>query len=145
MRQYLNSQQAERRCSMTLVTRYTFKELRIIKGLTFEQVSNKTAIPVDQIKAIEKDSSDIKPTVYKKLSKLYDIDTNYICIGEQSYLEKLVLDKFMQSEIYQKASLSKKLTPIEVAKLEKKLGLNEFSLFQAILDISKEGDNEQPT
>jgi transcriptional regulator with XRE-family HTH domain len=130
---------------MTLVTRYTFKELRIIKGLTFEQVSNKTAIPVDQIKAIEKDSSDIKPTVYKKLSKLYDIDTNYICIGEQSYLEKLVLDKFMQSEIYQKASLSKKLTPIEVAKLEKKLGLNEFSLFQAILDISKEGDNEQPT
>ncbi|WP_285119031.1 helix-turn-helix domain-containing protein [Lactococcus petauri] len=130
---------------MTLVTRYTFKDLRMIKGLTFEQVSDKTDIPVDQIKAIEKDSSDIKPTVYKKLSKLYDIDTNYICIGEQSYLEKLVLDKFMQSEIYQKASLSKKLTPIEVAKLEKKLGLNEFSLFQAILDISKEGDNEQPT
>lgn len=130
---------------MTLVTRYTFKELRIIKGLTFEQVSNKTDIPVDQIKAIEKDSSDIKPTVYKKLSKLYDIDTTYICIGEQSYLEKFVLDKFMQSEIYQKASLSKKLTTIEVAKLEKKLGLNEFSLFQAILDISKEDDNEQPT
>ena len=127
---------------MTLVTRYTFKDLRMIKCLTFEEVSDKTDIPVDEIKAIEKNSSDIKPTVYKKLSKLYDINTTYICIGERSYLEKFVLDKFMQSEIYQKDPLSKKLTTIEVAKLEKKLGLNEFSLFQAILEVSKEGDNE---
>ena len=130
---------------MTLVTRYTFKDLRIINGLTFEEVSNKTGIPVDEIKAIEKDSSDVKPAVYKKLSHLYNISTDYICVGEQSYFEELVLDKFMQSEIYQNAPLSKKLTAIEVAKLEKKLGLSEFSLFQAVLDISKEDENEQPT
>lgn len=130
---------------MVLVTRYTFKDLRIINALTLEEVSNETGIPVEEIKTIEKNSSDIKPVVYKKLAKLYDINTTYICIGEQSYLEKLVLDQLMQSEIYQKAPLSKKLTPIEVAKLEKKLGLNEFSLFQAVLDVSKEGDNEQPT
>ena len=127
---------------MTLVTRYTFKDLRIIKGLALEEVSDKTGIQIDEIKAIEKDSSDVKPAVYNKLSKLYDMDINYICVGEQSYFEKLVLDKLMQSEIYQRAPLSKKLTTIEVAKLEKKLGLNEFSLFQAILELSKEGDNE---
>lgn len=127
---------------MTLVTRYTFKDLRIIEGLTFEEVSDKTGLPVDEIKAIEKDSSDVKPAVYEKLSKFYDIDTTYIYIGEQTYFENFVLDKFMQSETYQNASLSKKLTTIEVAKLEKKLGLNEFSLLQAILELSKEGDNE---
>lgn len=127
---------------MTLVTRYTLKDLRMIKDLTFEQVSEKTAIPVDEIKAIEKDSSDVKPAIYTKLANLYNTNIKHIYIGEQTYFEKLVLDKFMQSEIYQKAPLSKKLTTIEVAKLEKKLGLNEFSLFQAILELSKEGDNE---
>ncbi|WP_285023483.1 helix-turn-helix domain-containing protein [Lactococcus garvieae] len=127
---------------MTLVTRYTLKDLRMIKGLTFEEVSDKTAIPVEEIKAIEKDSSDVKPAVYTKLANLYNTNIKHIYIGEQTYFEKLVLDKFMQSEIYQKAPLSKKLTTIEVAKLEKKLGLNEFSLFRAILELSKEGDNE---
>lgn len=127
---------------MTLVTRYTFKDLRIINGLTFEEVSDKTGIPVDEIKVIEKDSSDVKPAVYKKLSKLYDIDINYICVGEQSYFEKLALDKLMQSEIYQKIPLSKRLNTVEVAKLENKLGLNDFSLFQAVLELSKEDDNE---
>lgn len=127
---------------MTLVTRYTFKDLRIINGLTFEEVSDKTGIPVDEIKVIEKDSSDVKPAVYNKLSKLYDMDINYICVGEQTYFEKLVLDKLMQSEIYQKIPLSKRLNTVEVAKLENKLGLNEFSLFQAVLELSKEDDNE---
>jgi hypothetical protein len=130
---------------MTLVTRYTFKDLRIISSLTFEEVSNKTGIPVVEIKAIEKDSSDVKPVVYTKLAELYDTNIKHIFIGEQSYFEELVLDKFMQSENYQNAPLSKKLTAIEVAKLEKKLGLSEFSLFQAVLDISKEDENEQPT
>lgn len=130
---------------MTLVTRYTFKDLRIINGLTFEEVSNKTDIPVDEIKAIEKDSGDVKPVVYTKLAELYDIDIKHIFIGEQSYFEQLLLDKFMQSEIYQNAPLSKKLTAIEVVKLANKLGRDEFALFQAVLELSKEGDNEQPT
>lgn len=127
---------------MTLVTRYTLKDLRMIKGLTFEEVSEKTAIPVEEIKAIEKDSSDVKPAVYTKLTNLYNTNIKHIYIGEQSYFEKLVLNKVMQSEIYQKSPLSMRLTAIEVVQLEKKLGLSEFSLFQAILELSKEGDNE---
>lgn len=123
---------------MSLISRYTFEDLRIINGLTFDELSDKTGIPVDKIKEIEKDSSDVEPVVYKKLAQIYNISTNYICVGEQSYFEKLVLDELMQSKLYQKAPLSKKLTAIEVTKLENKLGLNDFSLFQAILELSEE-------
>ena len=123
---------------MTLIPRYTFKELRIINGLTFDELSVKTGIPVDEIKEIEKDSGDVKPVIYKKLAKIYDISTNYICIGEQSCFEKLVLGELMQSKLYQKVPISKKLTAVEITKLENKLGLNDFSLFQAILELSEE-------
>ncbi len=45
-------------------------------------------------------------------------------------------------EVIQRTPLSRRISTVEVAKLEKKLGLNDFSLYQAILELSKEGDNE---
>ncbi|WP_407350144.1 hypothetical protein VNN41_07315 [Lactococcus garvieae] len=128
-----------------MTPRYTFKDLRNFKHLSIEKLAELTGIFPKTLEEIEVDSSSLDRLTLKILTRFYCLPVDYIFIGKQSEFEAQHLDKFMQSGIYQKAPLSKKLAAIEVAKLEKKLGLSEFSLFQAVLELSKEGENEQPT
>lgn len=114
-------------------SRYTLKDLRKVNRLSIEQLSEKTGVDVETLTALEIDSSDISFEVMKKLSRFYCIAANYIFLGEQSEFEAEQLDKVIQH-----VALSKRISGLEIVELEKRLGLSELSLFQAILELSKE-------
>lgn len=97
-------------------------------------------ISTETLTEIEIDSSDIEYMTLKILVQFYSISADYIFLGNQSEFEARQLD-----EMIQHIPLSRRFSAFEVVQLEKNLGLNEFSLFQAILELSKGGDNEQPT
>lgn len=121
-------------------SRYTLKDLRNLNRLRIEELSCKTMIPSDTISKLEIDSSDIDYKTLKTLVQFYCISADYIFLGKQSEFEAKQLDDMIQH-----TPLSRRLSAFEVVQLEKNLGLSEFSLFQAILELSKEGHNEQPT
>lgn len=123
-----------------MISRYTFKDLRNINHLSIEELSCKTQIESKTLTDIEVDSSNISFEVVKKLVQFYQISANYIFMGKESEFEAKQIDEMIQG-----TTLSKRVSALELVKLEKKLGVNEFSLFQAVLEISKECDNEQPT
>ncbi|KXT61907.1 hypothetical protein LACDD01_01238 [Lactococcus sp. DD01] len=86
---------------------------------------------------LEIDSSDIDYRTLKTLVQFYCISFDYIFLGKQSEFEAQQLD-----EMIRHTPLSRRISALEVLKLEKKLGLNATSLYQAILELSKEGSNE---
>lgn len=119
---------------MTLISRYTFKDLRLINRLSIEELSCKTLIPSQTLTEIEKDSSNISFEVARTLSQFYRLSTNYIFLGKQSEFEAQQLDEMIQS-----TPLAKRLSVLEVAKLEEILGLTPYTLTRDILKLSKEG------
>ena len=118
-------------------SRYTFKDLRNLNRLSIEELSCKALIPSETLIELEIDSSYIEYKTLKTLVKFYSISADYIFLGNQSEFEARQLD-----EMIQHIPLSRRFSAFEVVQLEKNLGLNEFSLFQAILDLSKEDNNE---
>lgn len=118
-------------------SRYTLKDLRNLNRLSIEELSCQTLIPSEKLEELEIDSSDIDYGTLKTLVQFHCISSDYIFLGKQSDFEARQLD-----EMIQHIPLSRRISALEVLRLEKKLGLNEFSLFQAILELSKEGDNE---
>lgn len=118
-------------------SRYTLKDLRNLNSLSIEELSCKTLIPSEILSELEIDSSYIEYETLKILVQFYSISADYIFLGNQFEFEAKQLD-----EMIQHIPLSRRISALEVVQIEKNLGLNEFSLFQAILDLSKEGDNE---
>ncbi|MGL4248312.1 MAG: hypothetical protein ACRCR5_05925, partial [Lactococcus garvieae] len=114
-----------------MISRYTFKDLRNINRLSIEELSCKTLIPSETLTEIEIDSSDIEYKTFKILVQFYCISADYVFLGKQSEFEAKQIDEMIQG-----TTLSKRVSALELVKLEKKLGLNEFSLFQAILELS---------
>lgn len=123
-----------------MTPRYTFKDLRNIKRLSIEKLAELTGVFPQTLEELEVDSSNIDILTLKILTRFYCLSVNHIFIGKQSEFEARQLD-----EMVQHTPLSRRISALEVVQLEKKLGLNEFSLFQAILEQSTEGDNEQST
>ena len=120
-----------------MTPRYTFKDLRIINRLNIEELSCKTLIPSETLEEIEIDSSDIEYKVLKTLVEFYCIASDYIFIGKQSDFEVQQLDEMVRS-----TPLPRRLSILEVAKLEEVLGITAYSLARAVLELSKEVDNE---
>lgn len=118
-------------------SRYTLKDLRNLDRLSIEELSCKTLIPSETLAELEIDSSDIEYMTLKTMVQFYCISADYIFLGKESEFEAKQIDEMIQG-----TTLSKRVSALEVAKLEKKLGLSEFSLFQAVLELSKEEDNE---
>lgn len=118
-------------------SRYTLKDLRNLNRLSIEELSCKTLIPSETLAELEIDSSYIEYKTLKTLVKFYSISADYIFLGNQSEFEAKQLD-----EMIQHIPLSKRTSVLEVAKLEEKIGLEPYSLAKAILELSKEGDNE---
>lgn len=73
---------------MIFRVRYTFKDLREISGFRLKEISEKTGLSVNEIKSIESDSGEMEVSICKKLSKFYNIDTDYIFIGKQTDFDK---------------------------------------------------------
>ena len=65
-------------------SRYTFKDLRKISGLTIERLSEQTDISIGMLKLIERDSGQANYSDIATLSRLYNISADYIHIGKQS-------------------------------------------------------------
>ncbi|GAB2028244.1 helix-turn-helix domain-containing protein [Lactovum odontotermitis] len=61
--------------------RYTFRELRKLRRLSYSQVYLETGIDITDLKRIEKDSSYFHPVVLKKLAVLYDCSLDLIYCG----------------------------------------------------------------
>ena len=72
---------------MTLIARYTFKDLRTIHRLSIEELSCKTLIPSKTLAVIEAESSNISRAVAMKLAEFYRISIDYIFIGKQCEFE----------------------------------------------------------
>ena len=65
-------------------SRYTLKDLRKIKRLTIDELSEQTGIDTTILKAIELDSGQAEFNDLAKLSRFYGIGLDYIFIGKQS-------------------------------------------------------------
>ncbi|KXT62311.1 hypothetical protein [Lactococcus sp. DD01] len=117
-------------------SRYTLKDLRTLNRLSIEELSCETLIPIETLAGLEIDSSYIEHKTLRTLVQFYSIAADYIFLGNQSEFEARQLD-----EMIRHTPLSRRISALEVLKLEKKLGVDEFSLYQAILELSKEGDN----
>lgn len=118
-------------------SRYTLKDLRNLDCLSIEELSCETLIPSKTLAELEIDSSDIDYRTLKTLVQFYCISYDYIFLGKQSDFEARQLDKPIQH-----IPLSKRVSILEVAKLEEKMELEPYSLAKAILELSKEVDNE---
>ena len=73
---------------MRFGSRYTLKDLRELKHLSFEEVSEKTKIIVDRLRFLESDSSEIEASEMYLLSQLYKLSMNYIFFGKQADFDK---------------------------------------------------------
>lgn len=117
-----------------MTPRYTLKDLRNLNRLSIEELSCETLIPSKTLAELEIDSSDIDYGTLKTMVQFYCISADYVFLGKQSEFEAKQIDEMIQG-----TTLSKRVSALELVKLEKKLGVNEFSLFQAILGLSKGG------
>ncbi|MCI3861089.1 helix-turn-helix transcriptional regulator [Lactococcus garvieae] len=74
---------------MSMISRYTFKDLRMINNLSIEELSCKTLIPSETLAVIKVDSSNISRGIVMKLAEFYRISVDYIFIGKQSTFVKM--------------------------------------------------------
>lgn len=119
-------------------SRYTLKDLRESKGLTFEQLSEQTSISVDTLKLIEQDSGQAEWCDIATLSKLYKISPDYIYIGKQSDFNDKCIAELLDSDSFHAMPLSKRINISEILELEKQLNLPNVALYSAILQLESE-------
>lgn len=126
-----------------MITRYTFKDLRIINHLTIDELSQKTGIKPDDLILIELDSREAEWCDIVTLSRFYKISANYIYIGKQSDFSDKCITELLDSDLFHAKSLSKRINIAELLELEKRLSLPNLSLYNTILQLEGEVINDR--
>lgn len=119
-------------------SKYTFKDLRKINGLTIERLSEQTDISIDMLKLIEQDSGQAEMRDITTLSRLYNISANYIYIGKQSNFNDKCVSELLDSGLFYGMPLLKRVSVSEILELEKRLNLPNLTLYSAILQMGSE-------
>lgn len=119
---------------MTLISRYTLKDLRKINHLSIEKLSEKTGIDVKTLATIETDSSNISFEVLKKLSRFYCIAANYIFLGRSSEFDTQLIDETMKLQQVKRSNIDL-LSSDDITTLAEALNIDPRNLFSAVFDI----------
>lgn len=126
-----------------MITRYTFKDLRIIGHFTIDELSQKTGINPDDLVLIELDSREAEWCDIATLSRFYKISANYIYIGKQSVFSDEYITELLDSDLFHAKPLSKRSNIAELLELEKRLSLPNLSLYSTILQLEGEVINDR--
>lgn len=61
----------------------TLRSLRVKQGLTQKDIAKYLGVSIATVSNLERDSTDIKDSILKKLLSLYDVDYNNIFLGKE--------------------------------------------------------------
>ncbi|WP_242359687.1 helix-turn-helix domain-containing protein [Lactococcus petauri] len=126
---------------MTLISRYTLKDLRKINHLSIEQLSEKTGVVVETLVTVETDSSNISFEVLKKLSRFYCIAANYIFLGKPSEFDTQLIDETIKLQQVKRSNMNL-LSSDDITTLAQALNIAPKQLLRIALELitSKEGE-----
>lgn len=123
---------------MTLISRYTLKDLRKVNRLSIEQLSEKSGVDVETLATVETDSSNISFEVLKKLSRFYCIAANYIFLGRSSEFDTQLIDETMKLQQVKSSNIGL-LTGDDITALAQALNINPKQLLRTTLELIASG------